>query len=265
MAHTVGKLITIWVRVTLMSAQAQLLTNYAGLLFVVGKIVRFILYFIFLFSVLSGTKTIVNFTREQIILFFLVFNLIDITVQFLCRGVYVFRPLVISGNYDLDLLKPLPSFFRPLFGWADILDLVTLVPFVIYFIFYTFSNRMFPDISSLFLFLVLIINSLVLALSFHLAVCAICILTTEVDHLIWVYRDLTNMARFPADIYQRAIQGLLIFPLPVIILMTVPAKALMGLLSWNWIGFSLIVGVVSMVTASKLWKYSLRRYSSASS
>lgn len=265
MVPMVGKLLKIWLRIALMSAQTQLLTNWAGSLFIVGKVIRFLLFFVFLFSVLSTSKTLAGFNREQIILFFLVFNLIDITVQFLCRGVYVFRPLVVSGNYDLDLLKPLPSFFRPLFGWTDILDFVTLAPLIFYFPWYLFSHHLLAGGVSLLLFVLLFFNSLVLAFSFHLFVCAVCILTTEIDHLIWVYRDLTSMARFPTDIYQRTIRAVLIFPLPVIILMTIPAKVLMGLVSWQWIVFSLAVGFLSLVGSLKFWKYALRYYSSASS
>ena len=261
----VGKLFRIWLKVALMSAQTQLLTNWATYLFILGKIVRFLLFFIFLFSVLSANKTLAGFSREQVILFFLVFNLVDITVQFLFRGVYVFRPLVVSGDYDLDLLKPLPSLFRPLLGWSDILDFVTLVPLVFYLTVFMFSNRLFEGLGSLLLFLLLFFNSLVLAFSFHLFICAVCILTTEIDHLVWVYRDLTSMARFPTDIYQNAIRAVLIFPIPVVILMTIPAKALMGLLSWQWVIFSFLISGIFLLGSLKFWKYALRQYSSASS
>lgn len=161
--------------------------------------------------------------------------LVDAMVQFLFRGVYHFRSLVVSGNYDLDLLKPLPSFFRPIFSHTDLADFVTLIPLWIYFLWFVFTNHLFTGLGDLILFFFLLGNSLILAFAFHLFICAICVLTTEIDHLIWVYRDLTSMARFPTDIYQKFIQGILTFTIPVVILFTVPAKALLGLLSWPWI------------------------------
>ncbi|MGB9911383.1 MAG: hypothetical protein ACPLKP_02140 [Microgenomates group bacterium] len=78
----------------------------------------------------------------------LLFCLVDITVQFLFRGVYQLRSLVVSGNYDLDLLKPLLSFFRPIFGWTDILMelfwflygyILFILAFLIFAIFYFFD------------------------------------------------------------------------------------------------------------------------------
>ena len=145
-AHLGGvfRLIKIWLMVASRAAQTQLLTGWGGIIFLLGKIVRFLLFFVFLFAVLGSAQTLAGYSREQVILFFLVFNIIDISVQFLFRGVYQFRPLVVSGEYDLDLLKPLPSFFRPLFGWADILDFITLIPLWIYFFGLPFIISFFP-------------------------------------------------------------------------------------------------------------------------
>ncbi|MFZ5365983.1 MAG: ABC-2 family transporter protein [Patescibacteria group bacterium] len=265
MGRKMQRLIKIWLMLASRAAQSQLLTSWAGILFIIGKVVRFLLFFVFLFAVLSSSKTLAGYSREQVIFFFLVFNLVDIMIQFLFRGVYVFRPLVISGNYDLDLLKPLPSFFRPLFGWTDILDFITLVPLWIYFIWFIFNYYLFTGFGDLILFFLLVVNALILAFAFHLFVCAVCILTTEIDHLVWVYRDLTNMARFPTDIYQKGIQAILTFTIPVVILITVPAKALLGLLSWQWVVFSFLIAGVFLFLSLKFWKFALTRYSSASS
>jgi len=136
MVRSVAKLIKIWLMIASRAAQSQLLSRWAGVIFLAGKIVRFFLFFVFLFMVLSSSKTLAGYNREQVIFFFLVFNLVDIMVQFLYRGVYQFRPSVVAGNYDIDLLKPLPSFFRPVFGWADILDFITLIPLWFYFLWF---------------------------------------------------------------------------------------------------------------------------------
>jgi len=261
----VKKLIKIWLMYTLNALQSDLLTTWAGVLFIIGKIVRFLLFFVFLFAILSAAKTLAGYNREQVIFFFLVFMLVDAMVQFLFRGVYHFRSLVVSGDYDLDLLKPLPSFFRPIFGHTDLADFVTLIPLWVYFLWFVFTNHLFTGIGDLILFFLLLFNSLILAFAFHLFICAICVLTTEIDHLVWVYRDLTSMARFPTDIYQKAIQGILTFTIPVVILITVPAKALLGLLSWPWIALAFGISGLFLWGSLKFWRYALSKYSSASS
>lgn len=247
------------------SIQSQLTTFWAGLFFILGKIFRFLFLFLFLFSVLFQSQTLAGYNKNQVILFFLVFNLIDVTVQFFFRGVYFFRHSVVRGDFDLDLLKPYPSFFRPLFGWTDIFDFITLIPLWLYFMGHVFTNQLFPSSFQLFIFGLFFLNSLFLAFSFHLFICSICVLTTEIDHLILIYRDLTGMARVPTDIYDQGIRFILTFTIPVIVLITVPVKALMGILSWQGAVLSIIISGVFFLGSIKFWQYSLARYTSASS
>jgi len=259
------RLVKIWLMFASRAAQSQLLTSWSGVLFLFGKLVRFFLYFVFLFTIMSSTKTLVGYNREQVVIFYLIFNLVEITSQCLFRGVYQFRSLVVSGDFDFELLRPLPSFFRPLFGWTDILDLITLPPLWAYF-FWFISNNLPPVVlSNLILFLLLFGNSILIAFSFHLFFSSVSILTTQIDPLVWTYRDLTTMARFPTDIYQKTIQLILTFIVPVVVLITIPAKALFGLLSWRWIVLSFLLGIVFLRFSVSFWQYSLKRYSSASS
>ena len=197
-------------------------------------------------------------------MFFLVFNLIDIITQAVFRGVYHFRGLVVNGNFDMELLKPLPSYFRPIFGWTDIMDIFISIPLSIFFIIYS-SNSGIVDGGNAFIFILMMFNSILLAFSFHLMVCAMCIITTEVDNLIMIYRDLTNMGRFSTDIYPTIIRTIVTFVVPVTILFTIPSKAILGLLTINNLIISFVVTIVYFILSIKLWRYGLKRYSSASS
>jgi ABC-2 type transport system permease protein len=164
----------------------------------------------------------------------------------------------------LDLLKPLPSFFRPLFGWADVLDLITLVPFLVYY-FYYLSNNQLLTVGNFLVFFLLVFSSMVLAAGINLVIVGVAVLTTEIDHLVLIYRDVQNMARFPTDIYSKWLQYLLTFVVPVIILITMPAKGLLSLLTWPVILGSLVFSGLFTFLAYRFWQYALRRYASASS
>jgi len=261
----VKKFIKVWLLVTKMAAQTQLTTNLGGYIFIIGKIVRFLLYFLFLYSVVTASETLLIFTQEQVIVFFLVFNFVDIVTQFLFRGVYVFRWRVVSGDFDLDLVKPLPSFFRPLFAWTDILDFITLIPLTSYGIYYLLTSSLVVAWWEVGLFFLLFINALLIAFAIHLFISAIGVMTTEIDHLVWIWRDFFSLARFPTDIYSSGIRALLTFVIPIVIAVTVPAKILMGLTTWPWLVFSFIMGISFTWSALKFWRFALTRYSSASS
>jgi len=263
--HNLIKYFRVWKSITLAVAQQQLLTSWGGLAFVFGKIARFALFFIFIASILQGGVSLAGYSQAQVITFFLVFNIIDTTAQLLFRGVYMFRNRVIQGTFDLDLLKPLPSYFRPLFGSTDILDALLLPPLVIFTFYYTITQQVLTSTTDFFLFLLMFTNAILVAFSFHLIVIAMGILTTEIDHLVQVYRDLTSIARFPTDIYARSIQFILTFTIPVVILITVPAKSLIGDLTPTLIATSFSISLIFLFTATRLWKFALSRYTSASS
>jgi len=255
-------LFRVWRRVAKMVVLPDLLQTASGLLFIVGKLVRFALFFFFIFAVVQKTNSLAGYSPAQIILFFLIFTLIDAVLQFFFRGVYYFRPLVLLGNFDLDLLKPLPSFFRPLFGHPDFLDLVTLFPFTGVIIWFICKNNLWGGWSALAIFFLLFLGSLLLGFAFHLFTCSICLLTTNIDHLIWVYRDLVGMGKFPVDIYRGVVRFLLTFVFPVALLVTLPAKGLLGLVSWPVAWGGLAVGALLAFLSWRFWHFALHRYES---
>ena len=162
------------------------------------------------------------------------------------------------------LLKPISPLARALFGGSDILDLVTLVPLVFFLI---FVAAHIPGITifSIFAFLILLINAFVIAVAFHIAVLALGVITTEVDNAIWIFRDMTNLGRVPITIYREPVSWILTFIVPVAALITIPAQALMGLLSIQGLVVSFGFSIGLLVLCSHFWNFALRRYTSASS
>ncbi len=258
-------LFIVWKKIASLSLQDHTLSFWGALAFLVGKVVRFILLLIFLSSVISASGSLAGYSVNQVIVFFLVFNIVDITAQSIFRGVYDFRQSLLFGSFDYDILKPLPTYFRPLFGKADVVDMLTLIPLWIGFLLFLFKNGSVDSPLYVFVFALTMVISMVIAFAFHLFVCAIGIISTEVDHIIWVYRDLIGMGRFPTDIYPKAIRFALTFFVPVVILITIPAKGLMGLLSFSTLIICSVVTILFLFFSLWFWKKALGRYASASS
>lgn len=225
---------------------------------------RFILFLYFLYLLVSHTHTLAGYSVNQIVFFFLTFNIIDIGAQCLFRGVYIFRSLVVNGEFDFDLVKPMRPLFRALIGRIDVLDFLTLLPLLV------FTIWLLPEISGgaavkALLYWFMVLNGLIIALAFHIFALGLGIVTLEVDHMVWIYRDLTSMGKIPVDVYKEPVRSLLTNIIPVGIMMTVPVKSLMGLTSMGGVIFSLGVGLVSLWLSLKYWQYALTKYSSASS
>ena len=258
------KYIKLWFMMTGMVSQNAFVSRFGAALFVLGKLIRFTFFLFFLLVITSRTQTIQGYTLWQVVLFYITFNLIDSVAQFFLREVYRFRNYVVSGNFDYFLTKPVPVLLRLLFGGSDVLD-VPIIALSVGFIFVALSNIgpiTTPDILVYFL---LLINGFVIAMSFHILVLAIGILTTEVDNTLWLFRDLTQMGRFPIDIYQNPLRSVITFIIPVGVMVTFPAKAAMGLLSAQSVIFAFIIGIFFLFISYKFWNFSLKRYTSASS
>lgn len=232
-------------------------------IFLIGKILRFSLFFIFIIFLLKGTNSLAGYNLNQTLFFFLTFNLIDTVSQFLFREVYRFRPSIVSGSFDLVLTKPVSALFRSLMGGADVIDFAT-IPFLVVAVIYV-GRLLNPSTLGTLSYVLLLFNGLLLAAAFHIAVLALGIITLEIDHSIMIYRDLTALARFPVDIYKEPLRGMLTFLIPIGIMITFPAKALMGLASFWGVVWSCGLGVIFMFLAIKFWNFALTKYTSASS
>lgn len=259
-----NKYINVWFRLTSASFQYFFISRIGAILFLVGKVLRFVFFLYFLFILLSKTEVLSGYNIWQVIIFYLTFNFIDSATQTAFRDVYRFRTQIVSGNFDLILVKPVNSLFRALLGGADLLDLVTLVPFVI-FIGIAATHIRDVNIIGVFIYIILVANAFCIAMSFHIMVLALAILTTEIDHAIMIYRDFTSMGKLPVDIYSEPLRSFVTFVIPVGVMMTYPARALMGLLDFTNVVLALLLSLFIFSCSILLWRYALRRYTSASS
>ncbi len=246
------------------SLQKQLMNLPMVMIFFVSKLLRYGLFLVFLFLLMNGVKNLGGYTREQIIIFYLIFNIIDTLGQLLFREVYYFRPLVISGNFDMVLTKPFNPLIRVLLGGPDLMDTGVFV-ILIGMLVYTLSNFVRLDSFLIFYFVLMIINSLLITAAFHISVLAIGILTLSVDHLVMIYRDLSSLMRIPVDLFTQPLRSFITFVIPLGIMFTFPAKVLLGLLSWQLVLVSFAFGLGGLLLSIRFWNYALKHYQSAGS
>lgn len=261
---TLQRYFYLWSRLTLDSFLIAFASRFSALLFLGGKILRFVFFIIFLLALFSHTTFIANYNLTQALLFFLTFNLIDTATQLFFREVYRFRQLVVSGDFDLVLVKPMNPLFRALAGGADPLDLLMLIPYVVAIILTAGRLNNITFVEILF-YLALLLNGFLIATGFHVLVLALAVVTTEIDHAIMIYRDLTSMGRVPVDIYREPLRSIITFVIPVGIMITFPVKALLGLISPAFVLVSFAIGGVFLFVTIRIWNYALSFYTSASS
>ena len=257
------KYLKIWWMMSKNSFSMVLTQKPTLLIFLIGKTLRFLFFFGFLYFLLLGAKSLAGYNSTQAIFFFLTFNVIDVICQFLFREVYRFRPMIVNGDFDFVLVKPISALFRVLMGGADVIDFLTIPPLLLVAAFIGLSLH--PTASHVVLYVLLLLNGLIIATAFHIIILSFAIITTEIDHTVMIYRDLTSLGRLPVDIYKQPLQGFLTYLIPVGIMTTLPVKAIIGLATPTGIFWAFAIGVIAVFVSLRFWKFALRKYSSASS
>jgi len=257
--------IKVWVIMAKNSLQNKLLSPSSSIIFILGKLFNYAFSVLIIYSIFNQVSTIKNFTSPQAIIITLTFSLIDSIIQFLFRSLYTFRPVLLKGDFDLDLLKPLPSFFQPLLSGPDFLDVPMIFLQIIALIYFLIKFSLVPSVGNLFLFLLIGTNGIILAFSLHLAIASFSILTTEIDSLVMIYRSLGRAAIVPTDIYNNFFRIILSYVIPITVIFTLPAKAVLNILTPGCITYSFAFTILFLLLSLYFWKYSLKHYSSASS
>lgn len=233
--------------------------------FLIGKLLRLGMALTFLFVIKNTISTFAGYTSDQAVVFYLTYQFVDIIGQTFFRGVYLFSDKVRSGEFDFTLLKPMSSLFLSLVGKPDINDAVFLIPTVGISIYLFSTLDITVTAASVGIYLLLLLNSFLMVTALHIIVLVVGVLTTEVDGVIWMYRDLVALGRFPVTIYMEPLRTILFFIIPAGTMMTIPAQVLLGANPSYPIALSFVVGIVLFIVSLRLWHWSLRQYSSASS
>ena len=245
--------------------QETFVNRASNVLFMLGKIIRLSMSLLFLFLIRENIDVFAGYTSDQMVVFFLTYQIIDLFAQTLYRGVYIFGNLVRSGEFDFLLSKPIKPLFRALTGKPDINDFIFLFPnLAIAGYILSILNLNITLWSSIW-FVILLINSFLIVTALHIMVLVVGILTTEVDGVIWIYRDLSHMGRFPVTIYMEPLRFILFFLVPIGMMITIPTEIFLGLEPSYSIFWVFLVGIGSLVVSLKTWSWALKKYSGTGS
>lgn len=127
------------------------------------------------------------------------------------------------------------------------------------------TSGLHPTLAQWLGYVSLVVASLAIFYSFNLILMTTGIWLVRVDNLWVLGESLTQISRFPMDIYSGALQRFFVYFVPLAFIATVPASQLksgfdarMVVLGVVWAGFFFVAGRL-------FWRFALTRYTSASS
>jgi ABC-2 type transport system permease protein len=255
----------IWKELTLNSFRTQMSTSFASAGYLLGKFVRIGFFLIYLLAIFRHVPSLKGYNVAEVVLFFMTFNIVDVLGQFLVRGLYGVKYLIEEGDFDKILTQPAHALFRISSMNVDLLDLITL-PIVFAITAWAASKTSVPiGPQQIFFYVLLLFNAMVITYAFHVFIGAMSVKTQELEGAMWVYRDIMTLGRFPVTIYADAIRWAFVTVMPIAVMISFPAQALLGLLTWKGVLYSLALAAFFHLLAQAIWRHSLRQYTSISS
>ncbi len=259
------KYLRVWKQLVVLAFGSYLSNRMEYGSYFLGKIVRFSFFLLMVFAIFNHTQSLAGYSKYQVVIFFLTAFLMDSLGQAFFRGIYLFRQDVQRANFDYVLVKPVNPLFFILTRMTDLLDITFLFPLVA-LIAYTFSKLgVLGNPAAILEYLFFIAIGFIVVVSLHIISAAFTTWTMESEVFIWFYRTSTFAALFPPEIYSNPIQIVFTFIIPIIVIVAVPAKALLGILTLEMSLIALAVAFVFFGGSLLLWKTALKHYSSASS
>jgi ABC-2 type transport system permease protein len=171
-----------------------------------------------------------------------------------------------EGTLDGILLKPIDDQFFVTFWRGDWEDSVRIITGSV-LLFLAMKNTIGFNFLHVILFLMTLLNGAVILYCFNLMVRSASFWLIDGSGLWVLMERVTTNAQYPVDIYyHKIVKNALTFIIPLAFVSTVPARILTyEKIDWRFFGLSFLTAIVFFAAARWFWKFSLKRYESASS
>ena len=173
--------------------------------------------------------------------------------------------MVRQGTLDFVVSKPVDSQFwvsARRFNFDQVGVLLTGIAMVVSGV---ATNGNHPSLAQWMAYSVLVLSGSVLFYAFNLVLMTTGIWLVRVDNLFILSESVTNVARFPVDIYNLGIRWVLTYAIPLALLSTVPARQLVKGFDAGGLVLGVAWAIALLLAARFFWRFALTKYSSASS
>jgi len=170
-----------------------------------------------------------------------------------------------TGAFDYVLLKPVDAQFIVSTAGYEPQKAIDLVGAVVLAC-YAFSQRgVWPNAGQVGIGVLLLIAGVLAMYSLWIICAAASFWVVRLDNLIYLLMAIFDTARWPIQVFRGAWRFLFTFIIPVAIMTTFPAMALLGKLSSRTTLLTLAGALVMLLVSRLIWRSAIRNYTSASS
>jgi ABC-2 type transport system permease protein len=215
----------------------------------------------------SHTDHIGTWSKWQVVLLLGASHLIQqvFTAIFLTNCAAV-SELIRTGRLDFMLLLPANTRFLVSLRQVDLGGFVNATSAIAVMIYAAAKLDLQPSLVQLAGFAVLCLVGILIHYSLMFLLTTVSFWTVRAQGIVWGYYSLFNVARLPDEAFRGAFRMVFTFALPMLLVVNVPVKLLVDKLGSPWEMLLLVgIGALCFVISEKVWRFSLRHYTSASS
>jgi ABC-2 type transport system permease protein len=170
-----------------------------------------------------------------------------------------------KGTLDFVLLKPADAQLLVSLSKIEPWRVVDMVGAAVIFTYAFGQIGRPPTLAGIALALVLLCAAVLVLYSIAILVVSIAFIAVRVDNLLYLFQSVFDVARWPNTVFRGALAFVFTFVLPLALMTTYPALALLGKLGARTAVGALVGTAAFAAVARAIWLASIRRYTSASS
>lgn len=262
--HKYLRVLHVMAKISLMTSLSSRGTFFIG---VFAKMLRAVLVVVFFQAIFFNVSSFAGWSFDEIILLttiYLTFEII-VVITFHRNLAYWFPDLLLRGEFDLALIRPISPLFFVSFRIIDWFDITSLPPIIILW-WYVFTRTGFvftaPDFA---LFLVFLFLGIVLYFGLMIFLGGVAFWTINPQGVGRLMERIFMAGRYPASAFTGKVRAVLLFILPVSLFATLPAEILLHRFDFSYLIFAIIVTLLVFFGSLWFWKFALKHHSSASS
>ena len=223
-------------------------------------------HFFFFTVIYSYVDTLGIFTREDIFIFLIITFLMDTVYMFLFSGnLFPLNQLVVKGDLDFLLLKPVNSQFLVSFRYVRSYAIISLLILIGLLIRQSISHPGEITFVNASFFLLSFCFGLIIWYSIDFIIACLTFWFRQFSVGGWLSHEVMKFSMRPDSIYTGFLRKVLFSFIPMALVSSIPARILLYGPDLFYLSIQIVIAVIFLSSTMIIWKRGLMRYESASS
>ena len=223
-------------------------------------------FLLFISVIFNQTNSLGGWSQSEVMVILALSRIIEgIMNALFIRNIMQLSQMVQQGQFDIYLIRPLPSQFLAAFRLVSFSQLGNIIGGIGLLVYSVLLLPTAPNLGQILLFLILAMVGIIIYYSILITIASL-VFKMEKFEAMWAINGLlSEPLTVPFEVFPRGVRVPLTYLLPIAFVVYVPAQSLVGRLNWHTVLLACLLCGTALLVASYAWRAGLRRYTSASS